>query len=105
MRIRSKLLRIVIALHHNLTSCVLHNGYHSACFPVLQDTRQDGVISPFLYLCFIDDLLNEICECGAGFKMDGVCYAAPTVCDDVLLFALSKFGLDKLRSANEHLSP
>ena len=44
----------------------------------------------FLYLCFIDDLLNEICECGAGFKTDGVCYAAPTVCDDMLLLALSK---------------
>ena len=47
MGIRSKLLRIVIGLHHNLTSCVLHNGYHSACFPVLQGSRQGGVISPF----------------------------------------------------------
>ena len=90
MGMRSKLLRIVIGLQHNLTSCILHYGYHSACFPVLQGTRQGGVISPFLYLCFIDDLLNEICECGAGFKTDGVCYAAPTVCDDMLLLALSK---------------
>ena len=48
------------------------------------------------YICFIDDLLNEICECGAGFKIDGVCYAAPTVCDDMLLLALSKCGLDIL---------
>ena len=83
-------------LHHNLTSCVLHKGYHSASFPVLQGTRQGGVISPFLYLCFIDDLLNEICECGAGFKIDGVCYTAPTACDDMLLLALSKCGLDIL---------
>ena len=92
MGIRSKLLRIVIGLHHNLTGCVLHNGYHSACFPVLQGTRQRGVISPLSYLCFIDDLLNEICECGAGFKIDGVCYAAPSVCDDMLFLALSKMG-------------
>ena len=34
MGIRSKLLGIVIDLHHNLTSCVLHKGYHSTSFPV-----------------------------------------------------------------------
>ena len=96
MGIRSKLLRVVIELHRNLTSTVLHDGYHSDCFPVLQGTRQGGVVSPFMYLCFVDDLLNELNECGVGFKVNGVSLASPTVCDDMLLLALSKFGLDNL---------
>ena len=48
--------------------------------------------------------MNEICECGAGFKIDGVCYAAPTVCDDMLLLALSKMGLDMMMGICFHNS-
>ncbi|MES9994111.1 MAG: reverse transcriptase family protein [Candidatus Thiodiazotropha sp.] len=96
MGIRSKLLRVVIDLHCNLTSTVFHDGYHSDCFPVLQGTRQGGVISPFMYLCFVDELLNELNECGVGFKVDGMSLASPTVCDDMLLLSLSKNSLDNL---------
>lgn len=98
MGVRSNLLRVIINLHCNLRSFVLHNGFHSDWFPVLQGTRQGGVISPFMYLCYIDELLNELCSCGAGFNIFGKCFAAPTVCDDMLLLALSKFSLDKLMS-------
>ena len=40
--------------------------------------------------------MNEICEGGGGFKIDGVCYAAPTVCDDMLLLTFSIMGLDMM---------
>ena len=96
MGIRSKLLKIVINLHCNVKSSVFHNGYCSTTFPVLQGTRQGGVISPFMYLCSIDDLLDELNACGVGFKINGVKLASPTVCDDMLLLALSKFGLNIL---------
>ena len=32
-----------------LKSSVFHNGYCSTTFPLLQGTRQGGVISPFMY--------------------------------------------------------
>ena len=87
----------LINLHCSVKSSVFHNGYCSTTFPVLQATRQGGVISPFMYLCSIDDLLDELNACGAGFKINGVKLASPTVCDDMLLLALSKFGLNILK--------
>ena len=99
MGIRSKLLKIVINLHCKVKTSVFHNGYCSTTFPVLQGTRQGGVISPFMYLCSIDDLLDELDELnagGVGFKINGVKLPSPTVCDYMLLLALSKFGLSIL---------
>ena len=93
MGIRSKLLKIVINLHSNVKSSVFHTGYYSTAFPVLQGTRQGGVISPFMYLCFIDDLLDELNACDVGFKINDIKLASPTVCDDMLLLALSRLGL------------
>ena len=75
---------------------IIHDGYHSDCFPALQRVRQGSVISPFIYLCFVDDLLHELNECGVGFEVNGLSLASPTACDDMLLLALSKFGLDNL---------
>ena len=92
MGIRSKLLKTVINLHCNVTSSVFQNGYCSTTFPVLQGTRQGGVISPFMYLCSIDDFLDGLNACGMGFKINGVKLVSLTVCDDMLLPAPSKFG-------------
>ena len=58
MIIRSKLLKIVINIHSNVERSVFHCGLFSNAFQVLQGTRQGGIISPFTYLCNIDDLLD-----------------------------------------------
>ena len=46
--IKSNLLRTIIDLHNGMKSCVLYKGNYSDWFPVLQGTRQGGVLSPFL---------------------------------------------------------
>ena len=56
---------------------------------MLQGTRQGGVIS-------IDNFLDGLNACGMGFKINCVKLASRTVCDDMLLLALSKFGLNIL---------
>ena len=94
--IKSNLLRTIIDLHNDMKSCVLYNGNYSDWFPVLQGTRQGGVLSPFLYLCYIDGLINELLHCSSGFKMCSKSLCAPTVADDMLLMSLSKVGLDVL---------
>ena len=104
MGIRSKLLKIVINLHSNVESSVFHCGFFSNAFPVLQGTRQGGVISPFMYLCYIDDLLDELIACDVGFKMANVKLACPTVCDDMLLLALSRLGLQILMNISYRYS-
>ena len=63
MGIRSNLLHLIM----NMKSAVLYKGYYSAWFSVLQGTCQGGVMSPFFYLCFINDLINELIASSYGF--------------------------------------
>ena len=79
-----------------MRSCVIFKGYTSDWFDILQGTRQGGVLSPFLFLCFIDDLLEELCRCSAGLKIPNHVIGCPAVCNDLLLASLSKRGLDEL---------
>ena len=44
--IKPNLLRSIIDLHNGMKSCVLCKGNCSDWFPVLQGTRQGGVLSP-----------------------------------------------------------
>ena len=78
-----------------MTSRVVYNGHYSVWFPILQGARQGGVVSPFMYLCYSDDLINELCRCVSGFMLLGIlCVLA--VADDMVLLSLSKNGLDML---------
>ena len=85
MGVKNELLRIIIDLHTNMKSRVLYKGQNSNWFDVLQGTRQGGVLSPFLFLCFSNDLLNELCNSTAGLKICNNIFGCPTVCDDMLL--------------------
>ena len=49
-----------------MTSRVVDNGYYSVWFPILQDARQGGVVSPFMHLCYSDGLIIELCRCASG---------------------------------------
>ena len=65
----------------------------SAWFKILQGSRQGGVISPLMFLCFNDDLLEQLVKCHVGFKMLNMNACCPTVADDMVLMALSIAGL------------
>ena len=54
------LLRLMISMYDGMTNCVHYMGYRSQWFPVLQGTGQGGIISPFLYLLFIDGLIKQL---------------------------------------------
>ena len=94
--ISSSLLSNVIAMHSNMSSCVLYKGHYSSWFPVLQGTRQGGVWSPFLYLCFINGLIEILVDTNLGFSIGTNSYCAPTVADDMLLLSLSRKSLQSL---------
>ena len=79
-----------------MISCVAYKECKSDWFDILQGSRQAGVLSPFLYLCLTDDLLEELCKCPASLKISNHLFGCPTVCDDLLLASLSKRGLDEL---------
>ena len=58
--------------------------------------RQGGVLSTFLYLVYIDDLLNDLERSGQGVKVMSVNAGNPTFADDISLIALTPFHLQKL---------
>ena len=58
--------KTIVNLYENLTSYVRFRGLKSPEFEIFQDTRQGGVTSPLMFLCFIDDLLSMLCDSGFG---------------------------------------
>lgn len=93
------LLRLLIAWYSSQTACILWAGFTSDSFDVLNGVRQGGVLSPLLFNVYIDDLsisLNAIyagCYLGKS-RINHLLYA-----DDLVLFAPSAKGLQKLLDA------
>ena len=81
--------RLIVDMYTDMLSCVRSHNYKSSWFPVVQGTRQGGVISPFLYLVYINDLIYEIELSALGLCIYGISYGSPIVADDMLVGAYS----------------
>lgn len=90
--------KILQNLYTGMRSCVRFQGCKSEWFPILQGTRQGGVISPFLYLVFLNDLLYQLEASGLGMCFYNIDLSCPTVADDMLVQSFSKIGLEELIS-------
>ena len=88
------LLKAVINLYEDMYSCVSTHGFTSDWFPVKQGTTQGGCLSPYLYLVFYNDLLDELNKCAYCFMMDGLLCRFPPYVVDMLLLSLLKHGMD-----------
>ena len=79
-----------------MKSCVRNQAFTSDWFKVEQGTRQGGKSSPLLYLLHINGLIKELERSKFGFCMYDFNLGSPTVADDMVLFSLSKHGLDEM---------
>ena len=59
-----------VSLYENVTSYVNYRGFRFRMFQICKGTRQSRVASPFLYLCFKNDLKNLLCASIYGFCMN-----------------------------------
>ena len=78
----------------NQKACIVWKGELGEYIHVQQGVRQGGILSPFLFKLYIDDILYEICNshegCRLGLKrMNVLAYA-----DDIVLLANTKDQLD-----------
>ena len=88
--------KLIINMYTDMSSCVRGRGFKSDWFQVRQGTRQGGVISPFLYLLFINELIYELEKAGLGFLVYGISCGFPTVADDMLVGSYSKRALEMM---------
>ena len=88
--------KLIINMYMDMSSCVRGRGFKSDWFQVRQGTRQGGVISPFLYLLFINELIYELEKAGLGFFVYSISCGFPTVADDMLVGSYSKRVLEMM---------
>lgn len=65
-------------------------------FPISQGVRQGGVLSTFLYLVFINDLLQELQNQNPNTGIHSIRSSNPALADDISCIALSPRGLQTL---------
>ena len=94
--IKGKLWRIIVEMYRNILSAVNINRKRSNWFPVLQGVRQGGVLSTFLFLVYLDDLLNELESSNKGSHIGFINCCCPTYADDMVVLANSPNALQFL---------
>ena len=85
-----------MSTYDNLKSVVRISGLSSEQIMVKRSVRQGGVLSTFLYLVYVNDLLNDLELSGYGAKVMSVSCGNPAFADYVSLLALTPFHLQKM---------
>ena len=89
-------LNIIIYWYRNLTSVVKWNDAISESFQVKSGVRQGGILSPRLFIVYVDDLLLALRSSGAGCYMEELFVAAIMYADDLALLAPTRLSMQKL---------
>ena len=63
---------------------------------VSQDVRQGGVLSPFLFNIYVDDLIKQLELLGTGCHVNEGYIGAILYADDLLLLSASIYGLQRM---------
>lgn len=97
LSIRGNIWYIIDDCHQNTESAVIVNQTKSSWFPVQQGVRQGGMLSSFLQLAFINDLLDERQLVNSNHSMIFERnYHSPAPADDIAWIALSPCALQSM---------
>ena len=82
-------------------TCVKWNEYCSSFFRLSVGVRQGGVLSPYLFAIFIDDLIDRVKSSNTGCFLSFICCCVFLYADDILLLSPSITGLQALLTVCE----
>jgi len=82
--------------YSRLCCSVKWNNSMGQWFPILSGVRQGGVLSPYLYAIYVDDLINELRGSGLGIHIGSVFVGSIFYADDIVLLSPSCHGLQGL---------
>ena len=94
--INGKLLSNVIDLFSDMKGRVQLNGSLTSSFKISTGVVQGSVLGPFLFVLFIDDLLEELQTSGYAFLFSDISIAVLAYADDLTLLSANPSGLRKL---------
>ena len=85
--------RTLVSVYENQYAWVKWDSARSNVFTIRNGTRQESILSPALFAVYIDDLLQELRSLGVGCYVAGIYYGAVGFCDDILLLAPTRDGM------------
>ena len=85
--------RLLYAAYTDMISSVMFNGIYSRWFCVKQSVRQGGVLSPWLYLLYLNDMLVELRSVPEALRIGNLKLNYVAQADDVAILSLTPKGL------------
>jgi len=80
------------------------NGKLGTAFPNFVRRSSRGILSPFLFAIYVDDLISSLRQCGYGVNIGNLFVGCVVYADDIVLLSVSCFGLQKLMDVCESYS-
>jgi len=71
-------------------------SYDSHFFKLTAGVRQGGVLSPYFFAIFVDDIVHQIIDCNVGCYFRNMCVSIFLYADDIILLCPSVNGLQRL---------
>ena len=87
------------ALYHYYLHSRFKMQYRSATteeYPIERGVKQGGILSPYLFAFFVDDMLKQAKDRGLGARLDSIFVGLICYADDILLVARSPWELQQM---------
>jgi len=86
----------VSILYRNLSCAVVWNRLLGDAFQARCGVRQGGILSPYLFAIYIDDITVQLRNSGYGIRIGNIFAGCLLYADDIALLSCSCCGLQKL---------
>jgi len=100
-RLPVQLLNLFVLWFSISETCVRWGSHDSHFIKLTCGVRQGGVLSPYFFSIFVDDIVNKITECNFGCYIRNICTSIFLYADDIILLSPSVSGLLSLLRACE----
>ena len=100
-RLPLQLLNLFVLWFSISETCVRWGSHDSHFFKLTAGVRQGGVLSPYFFAIFVDDIVNKIVECNTGCYVRNICISIFLYADDIILLCPSIGGLQRLLRVSE----
>jgi len=81
--------------YHNLSCAVVWNRLLGDAFQVRCGVRQGGILSPYLFAIYIDDIIVQLRNSGYGIQIGNIFAGCLLYADDIALLSCRCCGLSK----------